>query len=148
MYCMQCGSTDTKVVDSRIAEDGKTVRRRRECENCQYRFTTFEKLEVIDLIVNKTWNRKQKYNRSKLEDSLLKAINKRNISISKLNETVAKLEYNWNAGPEVSSKQIWKDVLEALADLDEVAYVRYASVHLNFETAKDFTEFITKKLEK
>lgn len=148
MYCMQCGSTDTKVVDSRIADDGKTVRRRRECENCQHRFTTFEKLEVIDLVVNKSGNKKQKYNRAKLEDSLLKAINKRNISVSQLGEIIAKLEYKWNAHGEVASKQIWKDVLEILAEVDEVAYIRYASVHLNFESAKDFTEFITKKLDK
>ncbi|MCP4524163.1 MAG: transcriptional repressor NrdR [Candidatus Gracilibacteria bacterium] len=145
---MQCGGADTKVVDSRIADDGKTVRRRRECEICQNRFTTFEKLEVLDLTVNKSGNKKQKYNRSKLEDSLLKAVNKRHISIGKIHELMNQLEYKWNSGNQITSKQIGADVLESLAELDEVAYIRYASVHENFESAKDFMKFISSNLEK
>lgn len=148
MYCINCWNEDTKVIDSRSTDEWDSIRRRRECENCQYRFTTFEKIELINLVVVKSGNKKQKYVRGKLEDSLLKATNKRNISVKKINDLIKGLEYKWNTKSEVSTKEIWADVLEALSTLDEVAYVRYASVHNNFESAKDFMQFITKNLEK
>lgn len=148
MYCIKCWNQDTRVIDSRSTEEGDSIRRRRGCENCQYRFTTFEKIELINLIVVKSGNKKQKYNRNKLEDSLIKATNKRNISIKKINDLIKSLEYKWNTKTEVSTKDIWADVLAGLSWLDEVAYVRYASVHLNFATAKDFIEFISGNLEK
>jgi transcriptional repressor NrdR len=148
MYCINCWNEDTKVIDSRSTDEGDSIRRRRECENCQYRFTTFEKIELINLVVVKTWNKKQKYVRGKLEDSLLKATNKRNISVKKINDLIKGLEYKWNTKSEVTTKDIWADVLEALSWLDEVAYIRYASVHHKFETAKDFMQFIAKNLEK
>lgn len=146
MYCIKCSNENTKVVDSRVSDDWKSIRRRRECENCNYRFTTFEKLEIINLVVVKSWNKKEKYSKEKLEDSILKAINKRNISVATINDIIRILESNWMSKEEISSKTIWKDVLSMLINLDEVAYIRYASVHLNFETAKDFTEFITKNI--
>jgi len=148
MYCIKCSNENTKVVDSRVSDDWKSIRRRRECENCNYRFTTFEKLEIINLVVVKSWNKKEKYQREKLEDSILKAINKRSISVWTINDMIRILESSWMSKEEISSKTIWKDVLSMLINLDEVAYIRYASVHLNFETAKDFTEFITKNLNK
>ena len=83
----------------------------------------------------------------KLEDSLLKATNKRNLGVKKINDFIRSLELKWNTKTEVSSKEIWADILKELSQLDEVAYVRYASVHLNFETAKDFMRFITENLE-
>jgi len=146
MYCIKCSNENTKVIDSRVSDDGKAIRRRRECENCNYRFTTFEKLEIINLVVVKSWNKKERYNRGKLEDSVLKAINKRNLSVWTINDLIRILESKWMSKEEISSKDIWKDVLAMLINFDEVAYIRYASVHLNFETAKDFTEFITEKL--
>ncbi|MDD3794163.1 MAG: transcriptional regulator NrdR [Candidatus Gracilibacteria bacterium] len=145
MYCINCGHDNTRVIDSRTSEDGKAIRRRRECENCHNRFTTFEKIETTDLIVEKSGNRKQRYDRDKLEDSILKAINKRNISISTINDLIRKLEFKWGTINEITSKEIGKDVLEALHSLDEVAYIRYASVHLNFENANDFINFINNK---
>ena len=145
MYCINCWSDSTRVIDSRTSEDGKSIRRRRECENCHNRFTTFEKMEIINLIVEKSWNRKQRYNRNKLEDSILKSTNKRNISVHIINDLIRQLEFKWNTKSEISSKEMWKDVLNALIALDEVAYVRYASVHLNFDSTKDFIEFINKK---
>ena len=78
MYCINCGNPNTKVIDSRASDDGKTIRRRRECENCRNRFTTFEKMEIMTLVVEKSGKRIEKYNREKLEDSILKAVNKRN----------------------------------------------------------------------
>ena len=145
MYCIKCWSDSTKVIDSRISEDGKAIRRRRECENCHNRFTTFEKMEIIKLIVEKSWNRKERYNRSKLEDSILMATNKRNLSVNIINDMIRQLEFRWSNKNEISSKEIWRDVLKALIVLDEVAYIRYASVHLNFDSAEDFTLFINKK---
>ena len=145
MYCINCWSDSTKVIDSRSSEDWKAIRRRRECENCNNRFTTFEKIEIIKLIVNKTWNRKQKYIREKLEESILMAINKRNISIHIINDIIKQLEFSWSNKKEINSKEIWKNVLNALIALDEVAYIRYASVHLNFESADDFIDFINNR---
>lgn len=148
MYCINCWHDNTRVTDSRTSEDWKTIRRRRECENCHNRFTTFEKIEIINLIVEKSWNRKQRYDKDKLEDSILKALNKRNLSVHIINDLIKGLEFKWSNKTEISSKEIWKDVLLALLSLDEVAYIRYASVHLNFETAKDFISFINEKVNK
>ena len=145
MYCMNCWSDSTKVIDSRASEDWKSIRRRRECENCHNRFTTFEKMEIMTLIVEKSWNRKQRYNRDKLEDSILKAANKRNLSVHIINDLIRQLEFRWSNKNEITSKEIWKDVLAALFVLDDVAYIRYASVHLKFDSAKDFVEFINKE---
>ncbi len=144
MYCINCWNDSTKVIDSRNSEDWKAIRRRRECENCHNRFTTFEKMEIMTLVVEKSWNRKERYNRDKLEDSILKAANKRNLSVHIINDMIRQLEFRWSNKTEITSKEIWKDVLSALVALDDVAYVRYASVHLNFDSAKDFVEFINK----
>lgn len=146
MYCLKCSFENTKVIDSRVSDDWKSIRRRRECENCNYRFTTFEKLEILNLLVVKSWNKKEKYQNEKLTGSILKAINKRNISVSTINDIIRILESNRMSREEISSKTIWKEVLSMLITLDKVAYIRYASVHLNFETAKDFTEFIEENL--
>ncbi|MDD3645785.1 MAG: transcriptional regulator NrdR [Candidatus Gracilibacteria bacterium] len=148
MYCVVCGNQDTKVIDSRVSDDGKAIRRRRECENCHNRFTTFEKIEVINLVVEKSGNRKERYNREKLEDSILKAVNKRKISVMAINSVLGQLELKWTHKSEISSKEIGREVMNALLALDEVAYIRYASVHLNFETAKDFIDFIQEKIKK
>ena len=148
MYCINCWSDSTKVIDSRTSDDWKSIRRRRECENCHNRFTTFEKMEIMTLVVEKSWNKKERYNRDKLEDSILKSANKRNLSVNIINDIIRQLEFKWRNKKEISSKEIWKGVLEALFVLDDVAYVRYASVHLNFESAKDFVDFINKKVEK
>lgn len=146
MFCTNCKNEVTKVLESRLVENGYTIRRRRLCENCWNRFTTYEKVEIFHIIVEKSENRKEKYEREKLFDSILKATNKRNIGILEINNLIDKLENSWSKKSEISSKQIWKDVLEELKKLDEVAYIRYASVHLNFETSIDFMEFIKEKL--
>lgn len=145
MYCLNCWNQNTRVVDSRISDDWNCIRRRRECEICNNRFTTFEKKEIINLIVEKSWNRKQRYNRNKLEDSILIATNKRNISVNTINNLILKLENKWSNLTEIKSKNIWKEILDALFILDDVSYIRYASVHLHFDSAKDFIEFINSK---
>lgn len=142
MFCPNCSNSDTKVIDSRLSEDWKSIRRRRECEKCSYRFTTFEKIEVLSLIVLKSWDRKQRYFREKLEDSILKAVNKRDITTASIKKIIRDLEFKWSNKTEIKSKEIWKEILEALKELDSVAYIRYASVYLNFETKEDFIKFI------
>ena len=144
MYCIKCWNYNTKVTDSRLSCDWKVIRRRRECENCLNRFTTFEKVELVDLIVEKSWNRRERYNREKLEDSILKACNKINISVSKIDNIIVNLESKRIWKEEINSKEIWNLVLEELKTVNDVAYIRYASVHHRFETARDFMEFIKK----
>ena len=99
------GNEDTKVIDSRISDDWKTIRRRRECETCNNRFTTFEKMEIMDLIVEKSWNRKEKYIRWKLEDSIMITTNKRNISMWKISDLIRTLEFNWNSKEKITCMQ-------------------------------------------
>lgn len=146
MYCTKCWYDVTRVLDSRTSENWKVIRRRRVCENCENRFTTYERIEIFHMIVEKSENKKEKYDREKLEDSIIKATNKRNISIFDINNLIDRLENIWSKNTEISSKQIWKDVLQELKKLDEVSYIRYASVHLNFETSKDFINFIQNNL--
>jgi len=145
MYCPKCKNVDTKVIDSRLIDDWKSVRRRRECERCEHRFTTYEKKEFVKFMVIKSnWN-KQIYEKEKLEKSILIPCNKRNIDYNKIENLIWELENEWAANKSwVTSKRIWKDVLEALWKIDEVAYIRYASVYHNFETSRDFVEFISK----
>lgn len=142
MYCNNCGNEETRVSDSRISDNWKSIRRRRVCDSCWNRFTTYEKIENFSAIVEKSWNRKEKYNREKLEDSVLIATNKRNISPTEIKAMIDRLENIWLKQTTLTSKQIWKDILEELKKFDEVSYIRYASVHLNFENSKDFIEFI------
>ncbi len=144
MYCINCWNDDTRVIDSRTSDDGKSIRRRRECGVCHNRFTTYEKREALALMVEKNWNKKERYNRAKLEDSIMKATNKRNVSILKINDLIRNLELKWSTKTEITSKQIWNDVLKGLTILDEVSLIRYASVHLKFETKDDFVKFINK----
>lgn len=146
MYCISCGNQNTSVLDSRLSNDGKVIRRRRSCQECWYRFSTFENIGIIDILVEKSGKKKERYDRQKLEDSILRACNKRGISTQQLAEIVNKFELKNAGASTVSSKDIGTYVLEALKEVDEVAYVRYASVNLNFESAKDFIDFIQKEL--
>ncbi len=143
MYCKKCKNLDTKVIDSRLVEDWTSIRRRRECEKCGHRFTTYEKMEFVKFIVIKSDWRKEIYDKEKLENSILNACNKRNIDFWKLESMISSLENSWGSNKTwITSKRIGKDILNALAKFDEVAYIRYASVYHNFETAKDFVDFI------
>lgn len=144
MYCPKCKNLDTKVIDSRLIEEGKSIRRRRECEKCEHRFTTFEKMEFVKFMVIKSDNRKEIYDKEKLERSIIKACNKRTIDYTKIEKMISDLENSWASNKTwITSKRIGKDVLKALSVLDQVAYIRYASVYENFDTAKDFMDFIS-----
>ena len=142
MDCPKC-RWSTKVLDSREIYNGKEIRRRRQCEKCGYKFTTYERPEITRFIVIKSSGEKQPYDSEKLEDSILKAITKTDIDVKKLDEMLTELELEWMKNKQgVTSKRIWKDVLEKLEQLDDVAAIRYASVYYGFKTKDDFIKYI------
>lgn len=143
MYCTNCWCEETKVLDSRTSDEWKTIRRRRECINCHVRFTTYEKRDTFNLLVVKSWNKKEKYDREKLKDSILKATNKRNIPLWKIDSMVNEMETKWANLWEITSKKIWEEVLRHLSQLDDISYIRYASVYNSFTTKQELIDFVT-----
>ena len=144
MRCPFCSNEDSQVKDSRPTEDNTAIRRRRICEQCGSRFTTFERIQLRDLIVLKSKGQKENFDRDKMFRSLSLALRKRNIDNEKIekivNAIVRKLE---NSGEtEIKSNIIGQYIMEALMHLDQVAYVRFASVYKNFREAKDFEDFL------
>lgn len=141
MKCTNCYNKSTKVLDSRPIEEGRAIRRRRECERCGFRFTTFERIEELPLIVVKKDGARQEYSREKLIRGLIKACEKRPVSLEKIEEIALSVEKEIrNLGlSEVNSKDIGEMVMERLSDIDEVAYVRFASVYRQF---KDISVFL------
>ena len=144
MRCPFCGSDDTQVKDSRPAEDGASVRRRRECSACGGRFTTFERVQLRELIVIKSTGKRAPFDRDKLMRSILVALRKREFEPERVEQMVSGIVRRLEATGEIEieTKMIGEMVMEALAKLDDVAYVRYASVYKNFREAKDFGEFL------
>lgn len=144
MRCPYCGATDTQVKDSRPAEDDTAVRRRRSCMKCGARFTTFERVQLRDLTVVKRDGRKVPFDRDKLSRSITLAVRKREVDTEQIDQLVSgiarKLE-SLSEG-EIDSNKIGELVLEALATVDPVGYVRYASVYRDFKDPEDFAEFI------
>ena len=144
MRCPFCSNQDSQVKDSRPTEDNTAIRRRRICEQCGSRFTTFERIQLRDLIVIKSNSQKESFDRDKMYRSISLALRKRNIDneiIEKIvNAIVRKLE---NSGDtEIKTEIIGQYIMEALANLDQVAYVRFASVYKNFREVKDFEDFL------
>ena len=141
MKCPYCREGETKVVDSRATADVSSIRRRRECLACQRRFTTYERFEEIPLIVVKKDGRRESFDRQKLLAGIRKACEKRSVSLEKLETLVTEIEKNLanRLDREVPSSEIGRLVMEWLHDLDEVAYVRFASVYRQF---KDVTQFV------
>ena len=141
MKCPFCAHPDDKVVDSRTIKDGELIRRRRECLSCTKRFTTYERIEEIPLMVVKKDGRREPFDRSKIVIGILKACEKRPVSIEQIEDLVDRTEKNINVSmeKEVSSETVGSMVMEELKELDEVAYVRFASVYRQF---KDIDEFM------
>jgi len=144
MRCPFCSNQDSQVKDSRPTEDNTAIRRRRICDQCGSRFTTFERIQLRDLVVLKTNNQKEIFDRDKMFRSLSLALRKRNIDQEKIekivNAIVRKLE---NSGDtEVKTTLIGEFIMDALFHLDQVAYVRFASVYKNFREVKDFEDFL------
>ena len=144
MRCPFCSNEDSQVKDSRPTEDNTAIRRRRICEQCGSRFTTFERIQLRDLVVIKSNDQKESFDRDKMYRSLSLALRKRNIETEKIekivNAIVRKLE---NSGDgEIKTVLIGQYIMEALSHLDQVAYVRFASVYKNFREVKDFEDFL------
>ena len=134
-------------MDSREIYNGKEIRRRRQCEVCGYKYTTYERPEITRFVVIKSNGEKQPYDREKLEDSLLKAITKTDIDVKKLDEMLTELELDWMKNKNwVTAKRIWKDVLEKLEKLNDIAAIRYASVYYSFKNKEDFLTYIKENL--
>ena len=142
MKCPFCSAPDTKVIDTRLSESEGSIRRRRECEKCGKRFTTFERIENTPIAVIKKENTREPFDRNKILSGLIRACVKRNISTSILENLVDEIESeirNFHAN-EISSKEIGDIVLKKLKNLDKVAYIRFASVYKQFDSVEQFTE--------
>ena len=149
MKCPYCNNEDTRVIDSRPAEDGNSIRRRRSCDACGKRFTTYEKVETIPLIIIKKDNNREQYDRGKIENGILRACYKRPVSAADIQKTVESVEtkifsLEEKEGP---SHVIGEIVMDALKDLDEVAYVRFASVYREFKDVNTFMDELKKILK-
>ncbi len=146
MKCPYCSSEDTKVIDSRSVDEGVRIRRRRECFSCFQRFTTYETVETMPVMVIKRNRGREPYNRMKLTNGILRACEKRDISIDQIDAIVdkveAKIENSFER--EIPSKTIGEYTLEVLKDVDEVAYVRFASVYKQFKDIHSFLEELNK----
>ena len=143
MRCPFCASEEDKVVDSRAAQDGRSVRRRRECLACGKRYTTYEYVEKVSLTVVKNDGKREDFDRQKLFKGIALACNKRPISEEQINNLVTQIEeelQNSSRGTEVTSKKIGERVMDRLKSLDEVAYVRFASVYRKFKDKNEFLD--------
>ena len=149
MKCPHCGFQESKVVDSRHSEDGTSIRRRRECLNCQKRFTTYETVESLPIIVVKRDNSRQPFDRNKIMNGMLRACEKRPVSMQDLENAVNEIEalVQNSLEREITTEFIGEQVMEKLKSLDEVAYVRFASVYHQFKDIHSFMQELNKILE-
>ncbi|MBQ7077705.1 MAG: transcriptional repressor NrdR [Lachnospiraceae bacterium] len=150
MKCPFCSSENTRVIDSRPADDNRSIRRRRICDDCNKRFTTYEKVETIPLIVIKKDNNREQYDRAKIEAGVLRACHKRPVSVEQISKLVDDVETEVFAREEkeVPSSEIGEIVMTHLKDIDAVAYVRFASVYREFKDVNTFMNELAKILEK
>ncbi len=148
MKCPACSHLESKVIDSRPSAEGSTIRRRRECLNCQRRFTTYEIIEDVPMVVVKKDNSREAYDRNKLMSSIIRACDKRNVTKAQMDELVSSIERNLQNSlqNEIPTSYIGELVMRRLKDLDEVAYVRFASVYRNFKDIETFKEELDKLL--
>ena len=150
MKCPYCNEADTKVIDSRPADDNSSIRRRRQCERCGKRFTTYEKLETMPLMVIKKDNSREAYDRSKIEAGIIQSCHKRPVSTQQINSVIDEIEnriFNMEE-KEVPTSVIGELVMDKLKELDEVTYVRFASVYREFKDVNTFMEELAKLLKK
>lgn len=150
MKCPFCGEANTRVIDSRPADENSSIRRRRVCDQCQKRFTTYERVEAIPLVVIKKDQTREPYDRTKIERGVFRSCHKRPISVPQMNELVDQVEANVfkQEAREIPSSYIGELVMRYLKDLDGVAYVRFASIYREFKDVKTFMEEIEKFLQK
>ena len=146
MKCPYCGSEETRVTDSRPVEESNSIRRRRQCDSCGKRFTTYEKIETIPLVVIKKDHTRQKYDRAKIEAGVMRACYKRPIPVDEIKKMIDRVEtelYNQGGG-EVKSAEIGEKIMDGLKELDPVAYVRFASVYREFKDVGTFMDELKK----
>jgi transcriptional repressor NrdR len=149
MKCPFCGKDNTRVIDSRPADDNNSIRRRRQCDVCQRRFTTYEKVETIPLVVIKKDNNREPYDRSKIEAGVFRSCHKRPISVDQITALIDEVEtiiFN-REDKEIPSHVIGEILMDRLKDLDPVAYVRFASVYREFKDVSTFMDELKKILE-
>ena len=148
MRCPYCGGENTRVIDSRPVEEDNSIRRRRVCDGCSRRFTTYEKIETIPMVVIKKDNNRGTYDRSKIESGILRACHKRPVSMNQIRRTVDEIEAEIyeRTEKEIPSKDIGEMVMRKVHDLDPVAYVRFASVYREFKDVETFMEELRKVL--
>ena len=146
MKCPFCGDDNTRVIDSRPADDNEAIRRRRQCDECGKRFTTYEKVETIPLIVIKKDKNRETYDRSKIESGVVRSCHKRPVSVDQIEACVDEIENKiFNLGVrEIESEKIGEIVMDQIRDLDQVAYVRFASVYRQFKDADTFMSELKK----
>ena len=144
MKCIYCGNEESKVLDSRNSDEANAIRRRRECLNCGRRFTTYETIETIPILVIKNDGSRQSFDASKLKNGIIKACEKRPVSMSQIDQIVGNIEKTLQnkLTQEVKSSQLGELVMEALKNLDEVAYVRFASVYRQFKDIESFKKLL------
>ena len=149
MKCIYCGCTESRVIDSRSSEDGEAIRRRRECERCGRRFTTYEKVDTVPLMVVKKDMRREPFDSEKLKNGVLQACGKRPIAIGDIEELVRRVEMRAYSGydQEITSTQLGELVMEELKHLDDVAYIRFASVYRQFTDLPTFLTEMRKLME-
>ena len=150
MKCPFCGEDDTRVIDSRPADDNMSIRRRRQCDKCQKRFTTYEKVEAIPLVVIKKDQTREPYDRTKIEKGVFRSCHKRPISVPQMNHLVDQVEAKVFSKEEreIPSSYIGELVMRYLEELDAVAYVRFASIYREFKDVDTFMEELKKILDK
>lgn len=149
MKCPFCGDMENKVIDSRLGKEGSVIRRRRECLHCRRRFTTYERIEEIPLIIIKKDGRREEFNRDKIRSGITKACEKRNVSMNSIEEFLDELEQELRetGKKEIPSSVVGEQVMARLHELDEIAYVRFASVYREFKDVNDFMQELKTMLE-
>ena len=149
MKCPYCGYKESKVVDSRPADEGNSIRRRRECLACEKRFTTYETMESLPMVVIKKDGSRQSFDRSKVLSSMLRACEKRTVPLGRLEQMAAEIEQNLQNSleKEMTTDMVGEQVMEKLREADEVAYVRFASVYRQFKDIHTFMAELAKLLE-
>ncbi len=150
MKCPSCHYPDTKVTDSRLVNEGMAVRRRRECLKCGFRFSTYEEVEILNLTIVKRDGRKEPYSKEKLENGLKKSLEKRPITQDEFKKLVNQIERDIQLGgkDEIKSRQVGEIIMKHLKKVDDVAYIRFASVYSSFKDAKTFQKELSKILKK
>lgn len=151
MICPACSHPDTKVVDSRDTNDGKAIRRRRECEKCKARFSTYEEMEIMRLLIIKRSGEKEEYNQEKIKKGINKSLEKRPVSQERKEKLINDIEYQLHTKSkqgEIASKEVGKIILEKLKEVDDVAYLRFISVYKSFGSLNSFKKELEKLEEK